>query len=76
VEYEELLNNFGLEYDSYEKKFFDTNNKLIKKTLILTPEKYFRQEKVESISLDKIKDTNTKLIAELKDLLSSLPSDG
>jgi len=72
-EYEDLLNDFGFEYDSYEKKFFDTNKKIIKKTLILTPEKYFRQEKIESISLDKVKDRNVKLITELKDLLSSLP---
>jgi len=70
-EYEDLINDFNLEYDSYEKKWFDLDNKIIMKTLVLTPEKYFRQENVTSISLSKIKETNKSLVSDLKSLLEA-----
>lgn len=74
-EYEELINDFNFEYDSYEKKWFDLDNKIIQKTLILTPEKYFRQEKVTSISLNKIKEVNEHLIEDLKSVLVTLTTE-
>jgi len=40
--------------------------------LILTPEKYLRQEDVHSISLDTIKETNKGLVSELKSMLETL----
>lgn len=71
-EYEEMIEDFGLEYDSYEKKFFELNSKIIRKTLILTPEKYLREEEVHSVSLDTIKETNKGLVNELKSMLETL----
>lgn len=74
-EYEDLINDFNLEYDSYEKKWFDLDNKIIRKTLILTPEKYMRQEKVAIISLDKIKEVNKDLIEDLKGMLEAFTKE-
>jgi type I restriction-modification system DNA methylase subunit len=74
-EYEDLINEFNLEYDSYEKKWFDLDNKIIRKTLILTPEKYLRQEKVTSISLSKIKEVNKNLFEDLKSMLKTFTQE-
>ena len=74
-EYNDLINSFNLEYDSYEKKWFDMGNKTIRKTLILTPEKYMRQEEVTSISLDRIKEVNKHLVEDLKSMLTAFTQE-
>jgi type I restriction-modification system DNA methylase subunit len=69
-EYQELLEEKNIEYDLYENKFFNMGKKIITKTLVLTPEKYFRQEEVKAISIDEMKQSNKELLSDIKDLLS------
>jgi len=68
-EYQVLLDERNIEYDLYENKFFNMGKKIITKTLVLTPEKYFRQEEVKAISIDEMKKSNKELLGDVKDLL-------
>lgn len=67
-EYEDLLNDFGFEYDSYKKSFINKKSPNIRKTLVLTPEKYLRKEVIKHVSLHEFKNENNNLLEEIKSI--------
>lgn len=67
-EYEDLLNDFGLEYDSYKLRFISKSTPNVRKTLVLTTEKYLRAENIFQLSLNDFKDENNNLIEDIKSI--------
>ncbi len=67
-EYEDLMNDFGLEYDSFKLNFIDKINPNIRKTLVLTPEKYFRKEVSQQLTLSDFIKENENLIKDIKNI--------
>ncbi|MEQ5875782.1 N-6 DNA methylase [Pseudoalteromonas sp. NFXS39] len=74
IDYLPYFQDLNLEYDSYEKKTYDLNVKNIKKTLVLSPEKYFRKVKAKSISIEEMQTKNSELIDSLSSLLKQFSS--
>lgn len=66
--YIEQIENYGLEYDSFRSSFIDKLNPIIRKTLVCTPEKYFREAKSQSLILEDFEKENKELILEIKKL--------
>ena len=66
--YIEQIENYGLEYDSFRSSFIDKLNPIIRKTLVCTPEKYFREAKTQSLILEDFEKENKELILEIKKL--------
>lgn len=73
--YQTLLNEKNIEYDLFEDKFFDMNKKIVTKTLVFAPEKYFRQDKPETISLKDMKKSNEDLLEDITKLLKDLKGE-
>ena len=67
-DYLELISHYGWEYDVYKNNFIDKLNPNIRKTLVCTPEKYFRKEEVQSLALEEFKKENRELISDIKKL--------
>jgi len=57
---------YGWEYDSYKSNFIDKLNPTIRKTLVCTPEKYFRAVETQSLILEEFEKENEELISEIK----------
>jgi len=64
--YETILNDKNIYYDPYEDKFYDKSRLNIKKLINLSPEKYLRKPKVETITLDKFKEQNAAIFESIK----------
>lgn len=68
VSYIEQIEAYGWEYDSYKNNFINKSNPIIRKTLVCTPEKYFRAIKTQSLVLEDFEKENEELISEIKKL--------
>lgn len=66
--YIKQIESYGLEYDAFRSNFIDKSNPIIRKTLVCTPEKYFRAIKTQSLVLEEFEKENKKLFSEIKKL--------
>jgi len=66
--YIKQIESYGLEYDSFRSSFIDKSNPIIRKTLVCTPEKYFRAVETQSLVLEEFEKENKELISEIKKL--------
>lgn len=71
-QYLELFNEHQIYYDIEDNKFYNHKEKISKKLLYLIPEKYFRDESFETISLEEFKTENSLLIDNIKTQLNEL----
>lgn len=72
---EDVLNNLGLQYNSDEKKMYDLNSEHIIYSLPLVPEKYFRNEQKELITLEELKDSVSAITSMMNDLFNGGDND-
>lgn len=70
-EYIEIIKSFGLEYDKYKLSFINKKTPNIRKTLVLTPEKYFRKENIVQISLNNFVEENNNLLKDIKNIFGA-----
>lgn len=71
-QYQELFDERNIYYDIEEDKFYDHSKKLTKKLLTLIPEKYFREEEIQTKDLETFKRDNEALISFVKEELEKL----
>jgi len=68
-DYSNILSEKGIIYDSYEDKFYDTNQPKIRKLIKLVPEKYLRPKKIEKISFEEFRKQNMEIQKQIEDEL-------
>jgi len=61
-----VIQRNGWEYDSFKNIFINKRNPNIRKILDLTPEKYFRNPKIDELSFEEFSKENEILMNELK----------
>lgn len=68
--YKYILERENITYDSFEGEFYDESIELVKKILILIPERYFRNSLEEHLNLDEFNAKNNKLLKDaVKEIL-------
>lgn len=60
--YKEILEQENITYDDFEGEFYDESIELVKKLLILIPERYFRNSLEEHLSLEEFSNKNNELL--------------
>jgi type I restriction-modification system DNA methylase subunit len=68
-DYENILNEKNIVYDSYDEVFYDKNKPIIKKLINLSPEKYLRKPKIETVTLENFKKQNKDIYSKIKEEL-------
>ena len=70
--YEKILSGKNISYDSYEDVFYDKNQPVTKKLINLSPEKYLRKQKIETIKLEDFKKQNDEIFLKIKNELTKI----
>src|SRR3989338_5107024 len=70
--YDVMLEEKNIFYDEYEGKFYDKSVPIITKLVNLSPEKYLRRGKINTIKFEDFKKQNEKIFENIKKELITL----